>query len=129
MDSSPKPGRAVSRIPQVDDSDVDRVVRRSFPEREHDQVRKLLSELSENNCLSLWIRARLAVLKLSDGDVSEVQKQIRPALVDCRDVIAPAESPRFWKIGFKGYRILSQQEKQKLIDEDFEDYEQWLYAH
>ena len=50
---------------------------------------------------------RLAILKLSRGDIGQVRRYVRVAKVDFRDVIAPAEYPRFWEVGFVGVERMS----------------------
>jgi ribosomal protein L12E/L44/L45/RPP1/RPP2 len=69
-------------------------------------------------------RVRLAILKLSGNDMNEIIKTTKSAKVDFRDVLAWAEYPR----QSKKRPMPEGPNKQKLIEADREEYEQWVKA-
>jgi hypothetical protein len=109
-------------IPDVTPDDVERVVRRDFPEEQFDSVMVVV-----NGYLSKRERSRvqLASLKLANGDLDALRKHIATALEDFRDILAPAEYPEYSKHGFR-VRELDPKEQQRIIASDWEQYEAWL---
>ena len=71
-------------------------------------------------------RVHLAILKLSEGDVARLQRNVEAATIDFRDVIAPAEYPEFCKVGFVGVSRMTKEEINDLRKSDWEQYEKWL---
>ena len=110
-------------IPDVTLNDVERIVRRDFPEEQFDSVMAVLNRYESKRERP---RVQLATLKLANGDLEALQKQIRTALEDFRDVLAPAEYPESSKQGFRALLELPAEEKRRVFDSDWRQYETWL---
>lgn len=109
-------------VPRVELEDVERVVRRDYPETQFDSVMAVLREYKSQRERS---RVLLATLKLANGNLDELRKHIGTALQDFRDVLAPAEYPEYWRRGSSGLRMAGN-EGDQVIDSDWEQYEAWL---
>jgi phytoene dehydrogenase-like protein len=114
------------QVPLVTGDDVLRVVRRDFPPAKRGTVLKLLDEYGSGSGYRERDRVQLAILKLSRGDIDQLRRYVRVARVDYRDVIAPAEYPRFWEIGFEGVERMSPAEVRRLKRDDWRQYQAWL---
>jgi hypothetical protein len=109
-------------VPKVSRADVERVVRRDFSANDVDRVLAMLDEYQFEG-RTPW-RVQLAVLKLAAGDIATLKREIEVAKADFRDVIAPAEYPKYSR--YVRSRDFPDAEKQPLIDEDWKQYESWL---
>ncbi|MFN7139131.1 MAG: hypothetical protein ACK4UN_07325 [Limisphaerales bacterium] len=105
-------------VPKVSGHDVERVIARDFGPDQALEVRRLFDEQPRQSS-----RVKLAILKLSGGDLNKIREWLSVARSDFRDVLALAEYP--------GYRFdtgdLPDEERQKIIDSDWKQYEAWLY--
>ncbi|MCJ7538306.1 MAG: hypothetical protein MUO88_01450 [Desulfobacterales bacterium] len=108
--------------PNVTKEDVARVVRRDFSEEHFDEVMSALAEYGDRESY----RVMLAALKMADGNLDELRRQIELAKCDYRDVIAPAEYPGYTK-EWSRINKMSEIEKQWVVDQDWKEYETWLY--
>src|SRR5687767_10672686 len=106
--------------PTVTRVDVERVVRRDFPVELFVQVMAVLDEYEDRECE----RVQLAVLKLAGGNVERLRYEIEGAKRDYRDVLGPAEYPGYRKM----FRMdkLPPEERQRIIDADWKQYQDWL---
>jgi hypothetical protein len=113
-------------IPDVKSDDVDRIIRRDFPDVPSDSV-KTVPKRYEDSASGRRERPRvqLAALKLAKGDLDALRKHIDTAMQDYRDVLAPAEYPEYSKDAFR-VRELPAREQQRIIDSDWKRYEDWL---
>ena len=68
-------------------------------------------------------RVRLAVLKISGGDLDLIRKNIATAKQDYRDILAYAEYPR--QMGQDSWK-LSPAQNRALVAADRQEYEEWL---
>ena len=111
--------------PSVTDADVERVVRRDYPQEHVAQVLAMLGEYGDEDWQREQPRVRLAVLKLATRSVEQVRYWIEAAKHDYRDVLGPAEYPLYEK---KMFRIakLSDEEHNRIIESDWAQYERWL---
>ncbi len=109
-------------IPEVTLLDVERIVRRDFPEAQFDSVIAVL-EGYESNCERS--RVQLATSKLARGSLDALRKHINTATQDFWDVIAAAEYPEYSKSGSR-VRELPVAEQQQIIDSDWTQYQDWL---
>lgn len=116
----------MSTIPQVTSGDIDRIVRRDFPASLYDSVTAILNQYKEAVKTNGVYRVRLAALKVADGDIEKLRTTIQTANVDFRDVITEAEYPTIFQIGFPRESI-DKSEKQRIEQEDWEQYEKWLH--
>ena len=71
-------------------------------------------------------RVHLAALKLSDGALEKLRIQINAATQDFRDVINPAENPGIFSMRMGAWAALSDNEKEKLSNEDHDQYLNWI---
>ena len=107
-------------------------VRKSFPEKEQVEAIRLLenecgSNLPRSNgdTLEGLERIRLAVVKLAQGRLPELRRQIEVAKCDWRDVINWAESPHVF-VDVVTFGKLDENARRELRDRDREQYLAWL---
>jgi hypothetical protein len=113
-------------LPQATQADIERVVRRDFPAEQYSDVMATLGGLD-----SRWegVRVRLAALKLAEGNMEALKKQIAIANRDFRDVLVAAEYPGRWKVTSTFYDLpkkVSKKERQRIVDADWQQYQSWL---
>jgi hypothetical protein len=113
-------------VPRVTREDVLRIIRRDFPARSSAKILAILDEYGVEPWRGERDRVQLAILKLSGGNVERVRHYTEIARSDYRDVIAPAEYPRFWEVGFVGIEDMSPAAIGKLKKDDWEQYRRWL---
>jgi hypothetical protein len=111
--------------PNVTSADVERVVRRDFPAERFAEVMAMLNEYGVEDWQREPDRVRLAVLKLAGGSMERLRNEIGAAKADYRDVLGPAEYPGYGKRA-RGRRKLSTDEEQRIIDNDWKQYRDWL---
>src|SRR5450432_1669775 len=111
--------------PRVSRSDVERVVRRDFPAEAVAEVLASLEEYGTEDFHREKERVHLAVLKLASGSPEKLRYEVEGAKCDYRDVLGPAEYPGYSKKTFRIDR-LSEEEKKRLIDGDWKQYQDWL---
>jgi hypothetical protein len=68
-------------------------------------------------------RVRLAILKLAGAELQSVEKYTRYACEDYRTILAWAEYPRQTRLWVRP----DPEEKQKLVEADLTEYENWLH--
>jgi hypothetical protein len=117
------------RIPDVTQEDVERIVRRDFPAEQFPEIIAILGGL-DSRWESTRIRVRIAVLKLADGDVKALRKNVASANQDYRNVLVLAEYPEYWR-AMSDVRNLppplsSWKERQHITDADWKNYKNWL---
>jgi hypothetical protein len=112
-------------IPQVTPDDVERIVRRDFTADEYSTVTAMLNEYGTEKWHRESTRARLAALKLANGSVRRLRVSIDSTKRDYRDALAAAEYPSYFNVGSR-VRELPIKERNRLIDEDWRQYEKWL---
>lgn len=115
----------VQPTPTVSRSDVERIVRRDFPPDRFDEVIAILDEYGTQDWQRERDRVQLAVLKLAAKSLESLRRHIEWAKADYRDVLGPAEYPGYGK---KQFRIdkLPEPERQRIIDVDWKQYQDWL---
>ena len=113
-------------IPNGTFDDVQRIVRRDFPTDEVDAVLDVLKGYGVESWHTEQFRVYLAILKLSNGDIDAVRRQLNVAKSDFREVLGPAESPGFFRIGFVGATKLTKEEIIQLMNADRDQYNAWL---
>ena len=110
-------------IPEVNKEDVERIVRRDYPEEKYNEIFEMLNEYGIEDWERETIRVHLAILKLSNKDFYEIHKCVDIAKKDYRDVLLWAEYPlcgkqKFWNLNGK--------EKQEIYKKDWKQYQEWL---
>jgi len=112
-------------IPEVTDKDVIRIVRRDLPKTQFDEVISILNEYGTEGWQRSVSRVRLAVLKLANGDLEALRREIEAAKRDYRDVLAYAEYPEYMQKVSPSSR-LADEEKERIIRSDWNQYQNWL---
>ena len=110
-------------VPNVDRQDVLRIVRRDFSAADQEQA---LAVLEKYRGTPEPFRVHMAALKLSGGNLDKLREAIDAANVDFRDVLAPAEYPKFWELGFVGIEELTASQQRQLKEDDWRQYQTWL---
>ena len=96
---------------------------RSFPNKcDRDKAGEILGEYGLESHEQEPYRVRLAILKLGGIDLTEIEKYTKYAKEDFRDILSWAEYPR----QSKKWSMPDGPRKQKLIEADRLEYEQWL---
>jgi hypothetical protein len=116
-----KPKMVNQPTPKVTQEDVLRIVRRDFSESRFTEVMATLGRYENPNPY----RVMLAALKLADGKIDKLRRQIDSAKIDFRDVIAAAEYPGYAD-NWSRINKMAPQEKQKIIGQDWQQYQEWL---
>ncbi len=111
--------------PDVSAEDVERILRRDFPDNQIDEARRLLQTYGTESWHRETHRVRLAALKLAAGDVDRLRIEIDTAGTDYRDVLAPAEYPEYFR-RIRSPNSVSPEERRRIIDADWKQYSQWL---
>lgn len=109
---------------KISNDTLRRLIKREFPDNT-DEVRNKL-RLVDNNNLEKSNRLFVAILKLSNGDITKIDEYIEMCNNDFRDVIAKAEYPRVFEIGFVGMNKISQNELKQLYLDDWSEYSKWI---
>lgn len=110
--------------PQVDESDVERIVRRDFPEPVRKAVLRTLRRLyAPKPDLS---RTKLAALKIANGDLRLLERAVDGGGADFRDLLMEAEYPACRDVGLVLGRQLTREQWLRIYDEDWKQYEAWL---
>lgn len=68
-------------------------------------------------------RVQLAAVRLSEGDVPTLERYALLSTIDARDVIAPAESPRYIAAGIHAHK---RPDADELVESDRRDYQAWI---
>jgi hypothetical protein len=112
-------------LPDVNAEDVKRIVLRDFPSSEFDEVMSLLNAYGPQPFHREPIRVRIAALKLAGGNLEKLRSGFQVATIDYRDVLAAAGYPAY-HMAYDRIRHLSKQEVNRIIEEDWDEYQQWL---
>lgn len=108
------------RVPAINDTDVDRVLRRDFAPDHVTAAADLLARISTPEAP----RVRLAALKLALGDLAKLQDAVDLATADYRDVIISAEYRRY----AARYQVESSTSAAEDSTADSNEYQAWLSA-
>ena len=112
-------------IPEVNENDVIRIVKRDFLTNQFDTVMSILDEYGKEEWQHGVNRVRLAVLKLAGGDIQVLRREIDVAKRDYRDVLAYAEYPEYMKKVSPSAK-LTEVERKMIIRADRTQYQSWL---
>lgn len=108
-------------VPDVSDSDVERIIRRELPAEEQDGIREIIRQLEVRE----KPRVVLACLKNSGGDVEKLKYNLAEAPGYYREHIGEAEYPNYVKKVFR-FDQLSEAEKSRVFEKDKNQYLAWL---
>ena len=120
--SGPAP---VQPVPQVTEADIDRILRRDFASSQIAEALAILAEYGTQPWHREPARVQLAALKLADGSIEKLRSAVDQAKRDYRNVLAPAEYPKFSHYGFRAVRLRSR-ERQEIYTDDWQQYQLWL---
>lgn len=115
-------GRLEQPVPSVTQGDVERILRRDYPEGFHAEARSLLDRCS-SDAAPPSPRVQLAVLKLAAGNLKKLGEFVETARRDYRDVLAWAEYPGYMQ------RVPGPGQPpgtDKVIAADWQQYQDWL---
>lgn len=110
-------------VPKVDRADVERIVRRDFPADAFEEILGILDRYRSDHGPSAGARVQLAALKLADGNREALRRWVNEAQMDYRDVLAPAEYPRYMR------RVAGPSQPRDvddIIEADWHQYQAWL---
>ena len=112
-------------IPTVNEIDVIRIVKRDYATAQFDTVMSILNEYGTEDWQRGVNRVRLAVLKLANGDIQVLRREIDVAKRDYRDVLAYAEYPEYMK-KVSPSADHTEAERKMIIRADWTQYQLWL---
>lgn len=115
----------VQRTAVVTDADVERIVRRDFAPSQVDEVLTLLATYGTADWEREAPRVRAAILKLADGDIEHLRRELDVAKRDYRDVLLGAEYLTYGALTLRNSNP-SAEDAQRAIDADWSRYEAWL---
>jgi hypothetical protein len=115
----------VQPVPHVSPADIERVVRRDFSEANVPDALAILAEFGPAVWHRECLRVRLAALKLAEGSLEKLRMAVDRAKRDYRDVLGPAEYPKFTQTGVPKGGSRSRNRQQVYFD-DWQQYERWL---
>lgn len=109
-------------VPDVSESDVERIIQRDFLQEEQEEIRGLIRPLEVRE----KPRVVLACLKNSGGDITKMKYYLTEASGYYREHIGEAEYPNYMK---KIFRIdkLSEAEVSAIFEKDKNQYLAWLH--
>jgi hypothetical protein len=110
--------------PTVTAADVERIVRRDFPNRVSDAL-AILAEYGPDSWHNEPHRVRAAVLKLANGNLDHLKREIATARADYRDVLAYAEYPDYFR-RVSGHGSLPEDQISQIIAKDWKQYQEWF---
>lgn len=106
--------------PNATPAEVERIIARDFPPDRHATVRAVLQEYGAEE----WEadRLRLACLKLANGGLEALRREVYQAKLDFRDTICAAEYPNHsrkmtWR---------NRDQEEEAMRRDWKQYEDWL---
>ena len=101
------------------EDDLRRVIVRDFGESALPSVMKLLLRYREEDGQREMLRVRMACLKLANGNLQALEREVAAACADYRDVLGPAEYPTYG-------RAKTEAEKDRAIERDWAQLQAWL---
>lgn len=108
-------------VPKITDSILDRIILRDYNGNSSEVKTKL--EKIESDTESGKKRISIAILKLANGNLKDIEKYIELSNIDFRDVISKAEYPRCSKLEFEEMVMPG---IKKIYLEDWREYKGWL---
>jgi hypothetical protein len=111
-------------VPKVTQADATRIAKRDFGPANEASVIKILSDIPLHGSAINQSRVQLAVLKLAAGNREFLLAAAATASTDFRDVIAPAEYPRYIKQSWAD--VADVNIRPEVIRDDWAQYSNWL---
>jgi hypothetical protein len=117
MTRAPQAGTS-QPVPAYTEQDLERIIARDYRDRaEH--ARKILAAYGGERFHREHLRVRMACLRLADGSIESLKRQVRNASQDFRDVLAWAEYPAYMTAHGPA-------EQQRAIQSDRNQLQEWL---
>jgi hypothetical protein len=116
----------MEKIPNVKNKDIERIIERDFGKNSKEKILNQLQEYGIEGRRSGQLRVWSAILKLADKDIDKIAGLVEKAKNDYRDVLAPAEYPIFWKMGFLKEGELSSKERNNFRKVNWTQYQEWF---
>jgi hypothetical protein len=108
-------------VAEVDSKTLERIICRDFGTRADEvkqKLQKLICDTSEGRN-----RISAAIIKLAENDIDAIDNFIEISNNDFRDVLARAEYPRCFELGFGG---VEEDKKKQIYLADWTEYSNWL---
>lgn len=102
---------------------VERKARQLFSAEEFPRAMALLNDFGTRSYEREAARVRLALLKLSGGDLELLRQHLQMAHTDYRDVLAGAEYPLAMRCGSSALPV---EQRRAIARQDREQYLRWL---
>lgn len=97
--------------------------KRYFPRENEETLMSILDSCGVQTSEEFRSRVQIAVLKLSEGNLRKLRKNVDAARDDYRDVIAYAENPEWMR---KSTGHLDPEEEGRIKRRDYKQYMDWL---
>jgi len=109
----------------ISQDDIERIILRDYSKFDKEKVLKSLSQYKGYNNQGQY-RVWASILKISKGNIDELNKNVEWAIIDFRDIIAMAEYPTYTKkVSFSDEKY-NKTELKKIIETDRNQYQEWL---
>jgi len=109
------------RHAEVSDDDVERILRRDYPEADLTELRALIRHINVRE----KPRVVAACLKNAGGSSQRLHKELEDAPGYYREILSEAEYPTATK-RWSSIDKLSDSERQRIYDKDWEQYQEWF---
>jgi hypothetical protein len=121
VDFSGRMTRVPQPTPSVNETDVERVLRRDYPTNLVDEIFALIAtvEVREKP------RVVLACLKIADGNVDRLRSELANASGYYREILSEAEYPLATK-RWSRIESLPEDEVRAIYEKDWRQYSEWL---
>lgn len=113
--------RVSQPTPSVNEDDVVRIVRRDYPAGAFEEIMALIAavEVREKP------RVVLGCLKIANGDLDRLRRELADASGYYREILGEAEYPLATK-RWSRIESLSEEEVRAIYDKDWKQYSEWL---
>jgi len=112
-------------VAKISFQDIERIIDRDYTLHKKSKVFAVLNQYSSDS-KKLDFRVWAGALKISEGDLGKLEKNIEKANSDFRDILAFAEYPKYSdQVGFDTDEF-TEAELDSIIEEDWKQYQQWL---
>lgn len=101
-------------------------VKRYFPNEDEEKIIGILNLYGKETSEREWERVQIAILKLSDGNLEKLRKNVEIAKSDYRDVLAYAEYAE--EMGKDTWRMSDKEEVRRIRERDRQQYLDWLHS-
>ena len=111
------------KIHNIKNKDIERLIKREFPNKSISEIEFILRQYASESKRGRN-RVYASILKLSNGNIEELIKNVELANKDFRDIISTAEYPNYLEDAFKN--DLTKEKEKQLIEEDWKQFKKWI---